>query len=100
VHHEIHPGFGLAAECVDDGLTFLPGKPLGLKYVHDLPGFRIWDRFDFSFLAQEFLLGALGITAGGKKPAEAHSNGTSGDFGEAGNNNQVSGRDGTVESGS
>jgi len=34
-HHEIQPDFGLAVECADYGLTFLLGKPIGLKYVHD-----------------------------------------------------------------
>ena len=97
-HHKIHPGFGLAAECVDDGLAFLQGEPIGLKDVRNLLGFRIWDSFDFSVLAEDFLLVVLGITAGSKKPTKAHGNGTGGDFGEVGNNNHMRGRDGTGKS--
>jgi len=74
-------------------------QSVGLEDVGDFLGFRVRDRLDFSFFAQQFLFVVLCVAARRQKAAKAHRDRACRDFGESRYHHEVRRRDGARRSG-
>jgi hypothetical protein len=98
-HHEVDPGGGVLFKGVEDGGGAGAVYGVLLEDLVDLFFFVAGALNDLALFALTFGDVVLGVAAGGKVATEAHSDGAGGDFGEAGEDDDVGGGDGSGEAG-
>ena len=96
-HHEIDPGGGILFEGVENGGGAGAVDLILLEDGVDLFLFVVGAVDDFALFALALGDVVLGVSAGGEVAAEAHGDGAGGDLGEAGEDDDVRGGDGSGE---
>ena len=92
-HHEVDPGGGVLFECGEDGSGGGAVDGVLLEDFVDLFFFVVGALDDFALFAKALGVVVLGVATGGEVSAEAHGDGAGGDFGEAGEDDDVRGGD-------
>ncbi len=98
-HHEVDPGGGVLLEGGEDGGGGGAVDGVLLEDLVDLFLFVVGAFDDFTLFAVAFGDVVLGVSAGGEVAAETHGDGAGGDLGEAGEDDDVGGGDGSGEAG-
>jgi hypothetical protein len=98
-HHEVDPGGGVLLERGENGSGGGAVDRVLLEDRVDLFFFVVGALDDLALFADALGDVVLGVTTGGKVAAEAHGDGAGGDFGEAGEDDDVGGGDGSGETG-
>ena len=98
-HHEVDPGGGVLFEGVEDGCGGGAVDGIVLEDFVDLFFFIVGALDDFALFALTLGDVVLGVSAGSEVSAEAHGDGTGGDLGEAGEDDDARGGDSSGETG-
>ena len=98
-HHEVDPGGGILFERGEDGSGAGAVDGVLLEDLVDLFFFVVGAFDDLALFALALGDVVLGVAAGGEVAAEAHGDGAGGDLGEAGEDDDVRGGDGSGETG-
>jgi hypothetical protein len=98
-HHEVDPGGGVLLERGEDGGGRGAVDGILLEDLVDLLFFVAGAFDDLALFADALGDVVLGVATGGEVAAEAHGDGAGGDFGEASEDDDVGGGDGSGETG-